>query len=165
MTTKIPIYPHALDDTVYESSLEAELSMTNAHKQGCIVVPAPTGADIGYYCRVYIPQDYVSTPIISLVGVLKGTPANNLAFGVKQVGVGESETIDVAYDTEDLGNNNVWTGYADEDVFTLNITLTPASAYAPGDIVDLYIYTDDSADSRSAFSFLVLETLFVYTEG
>ncbi len=166
MTTRISVINQtlALDSGVYCSKLNAELSLTNAKQQLCIVMPAPSGADLGLQMAFEIPQNYNGSPVLVIKGILDGTPANVMAFGATQISVADSETVDVAYEAEDTASNSTWTGYADEDMYEETITLTPASAYVAGDIVLLNFYRDDSVDTTT-FNFLLLELLFQYAEA
>jgi len=152
------------DDGVYPSPLSSELALTNAKEQLAIVMPFPTGADLGFELAFPIPQGYVSTPTIVFRGIIDGTPASILAFGAQQLGVDDSESIDQAYEAEDLHSNSTWTGYADEDMYEGTITLTPAAVYVAGDMVFLKFYRDDSVDT-STWNFLLVDLLFRYTEA
>lgn len=166
MTVEIPILNGSIgfDTGVYPSPLSAEFSLTNAKKQMGIVMPYPTGSDLGFEVNFTIPQDYSSSPVLVIRGAIDGTPANVLAFGCQQISVDNSETIDVAYETEDLVNNSTWTGYADEDLIELTITITPAAAYQAGDVILLRLYRDDSVDTTT-FNIVLLDLLFRYTEA
>lgn len=166
MTVEIPILNNtiAFDSEVYPSSLATEFSLTNAKNQIGIVMPYPTGSDLGLEGAFSIPSDYSSSPVLVIRAAIDGTPANTLAFGCQQISVDNSETIDVAYETEDLVNNSTWTGYADKDLIELTITLTPAAAYQPGDLVLFKFYRDDSVDTTT-FNIVLLDLLFQYTEA
>lgn len=166
MTTQVSILNHTLspDVGVYVSRLDAQMSLSNAKRQLCLVMPAPTGSDLGLELAFTIPQNYSSSPVLVIRGVLDGTPANVLAFGAQQVSADDSETVDAAYETEDTASNSTWTGYADEDMYEETITLTPAVAYQAGDTVLLKLYRDDSVDTAT-FDFLLLDLLFQYSEA
>lgn len=166
MTTQIPILGNSLafDNGVYPSKLNAELTLTNNKNQLCIVMPYPTGSDLGIELSFTVPQNYSGSPVLVIKGILDGTPANVLAFGCQQVSAADSETVDVAYEAEDLTNNSTWTGYANEDHFFTLITLTPSSAYVAGDMVYLKLYRDDSVDTTT-FNFLLTDLLFQYAEA
>lgn len=166
MTVQISIINHTLapDSGVYISKLSSQMSLTNAKNQLCVVMPFPTGADLGFELSFDIPQNYSGSPVLVIKGVLDGSPANVLAFGAQQVSVDDSETVDVAYESEDTASNSTWTGYAEEDMYEETITLTPASAYQAGDTVFLKFYRDDSVDT-TAFDFLLTDLLFQYAEA
>lgn len=149
---------------IYPSTLAAEMSLTNSKATPCYVMEFPTGADIGFECAFVIPQNYVGTPELVIRGVLDGTPANVLAFTAQQVAVDDSETADVAYEAEDTASNSTWTGYADEDLYEETITLTPGSAYQPGDTVLLRFQRDDSVDTTT-FNFLLTGLAFRYADA
>lgn len=148
---------------VYPSTLDAELTLTNAKGQGCIVMEFPTGSDIGFELEFEVPQNYAGSPVLVIKGVIDGTPANTLAFGAQQLSRADSEAADTAYETEDTASNGTWTGYADEDYYEETITLTPASAYQPADQVQLSVYRDDSVDDTT-FNFLLTNLLFQYSD-
>lgn len=165
-TFQLPILNHSLnlDAGVYPSTLAAELSLTNSKATQVIVMPFPNGADIGLMGRFTIPQNYVGTPQIVAKLIWDGTPANTVGFGMQQVCVTDSETRDVAYEAEDVANIASWTGYADEEGFTLTITLTPTATYAAGKEVYFYFYSDDSVDTRTV-NLLLEDLLFQYADA
>lgn len=139
---------------VWPSLLSTEMTLTNAKDVACLVMEYPTGADIGLSLAFRVPQNYGSSPVLVIRGVLDGTPANVLAFGAQQLSRADSEAVDTAYEAEDTASNSDWTGYADEDEYEETITLTPAAAYEVGDIVYLFFYRDDSVDTTT-FNFLL----------
>lgn len=165
MTVRIPILNQSLafDVGVFPSKLSEELTLTNPKEQICTVMPFPTGADLGFELNIDIPQNYSADPAIVFKGVIDGTPANVMAFYVQQLSRADSESVDTAYEAEDLANNSVWTGYADEDMFEIVLALTPAAPYVPGDTNFLRAGRDDSVDDTT-FNFLQTDLLFQYTE-
>lgn len=165
MTTEISVIGNlAPDSGVYFSKLASQLTLTNAKNQFCWVFVFPTGADIGGELQFTIPQNYSSSPALVFKGVIDGTPANTFGVGVQQLGRDDSEAVDTAYEAEDTATNATWTGYADEDMYEISVTLTPASAYVAGDTVFMKVYRDDSADTTT-WDFLVTDILFQYTEA
>lgn len=151
MTTKrVPIGGTIMFDAgVYPSRLDSELSLTNTKIESCIVLPAPTGSDIGFSFSVRVPDDYASGPKFVFRGVIDGTPANVFGVGVQLLERDVSVTVDAAFETEDLANNSTWTGYADEEEYELSVTLTPASALTAGRTLHLKVYRDDSVDTQT----------------
>lgn len=109
---------------------------------------APTGADIGIYGKFTVPPDYAGSPVLVIRGAL-GEAANTLGFGFQQVSREHSETIDVAFEVEDLANNATWTGLVAEDIYEETITITPSAAYVAGDEVFFFFYRDDSVDTQT----------------
>jgi hypothetical protein len=164
MTTQISLFGRIFPDVgVFSSILTSELSLANVKRQECLVLPFPTGADLGGELAFTVPQNYSTDPVLVIRGVIDGTPADTLAFGAQQLSAADNETVDAAYETEDLANNSTWTGYADEDMYEETIALTPGSAYVAGDVVLLRFYRDDSVDDTT-FNFLLVDLLFQYTE-
>ena len=81
MTTQRMPIPFGRPDTgVYPSILSSELTLTNAKQQVCLVMPAPTGTDIGAETMFVVPATYIGTPKLILRGIIDGTPAN--VFGI-----------------------------------------------------------------------------------
>lgn len=150
------------DSGVYPSKLNAELSLTNDKAQLGIVLPYPTGSDLGVSGQFQVPQNYSSTPVLVARMVLDGTPANVLGIGAQQVSVADSETVDVAYEAENTASKSSWTGYANEEIVELTITLTPASAYVAGDTVFFKFYRDDSVDTQT-INVILIDLLFRFT--
>jgi hypothetical protein len=157
----------APDDSgdVFPERLEDALTLGTATfgTMECYTMLAPTGTDIGIYGRVLVPEGYVGTPRIRVKGIL-GEAANTLAFGVQQLGRDLSEAIDTAWETEDLANNSDWTGLAAEDMFEIDITLTPASAYVAGDEIFFFLYRDDDVDTQTG-EFHLIDPVFKYADA
>ncbi len=110
-----------------------------------ITMEAPTGSDIGIYGKFSIPQDFVGTPLLVIRGMVH-EGANVLGFGFQQVPVADNETLDVAFEAEDIASATV--SHAAEDMYEEIITITP-SAYTAGDEVFFFFYRDDSADTQT----------------
>lgn len=166
MTTQLSILNHTLapDTGVYISKLTSQMALTNVKNQICVVMPFPTGSDLGFEVAFTVPQYYSSSPVLVARGVIDGTPANTFGIGAQLLQVAASATIDAAYEAEDTASNGTWTGYADEEIYTLSITLTPSSAFVAGNTVFIKFYRDDSVDSTT-WDFLLLDLLFQYTEA
>jgi hypothetical protein len=138
--------------------------LSNAKNQLAIVMPFPTGADLGFELAFSVPANYSGSPVLVIRGILDGTPANAIAWGALELGVADSETIDAAYETEDLTENSTWTGYAIEEMYEQTLTLTPAAAYQPGDTIYLHFFRNDSSDTTT-FDFVLTDLLFRYAEA
>lgn len=166
MTTRIDILNETLnfDTGVYPSILSSEMSMTNPKNQLCVVLPYPSGSDVGFHVAFEIPQNYSSSPVISIRGVISGTPANVFAVAAVLLQRADSDAVDTAYEAEDTASNSTWTGYADKDEYGINITLTPSASLVAGRTLYLYIYRDDSVDTTT-WNFLMTHCMFQYTEG
>jgi hypothetical protein len=165
MTTEISVIGDFSPDVgVYLSKLTSQMSLTNVKNQFCWVLPFPTGADLGGELSFTVPQNYSSTPVLRVVGVIDGTPANTFGIGAQLLQVAASATIDAAYEAEDTASNSTWTGYADEEMYTLSITLTPSGAFVAGNTVFIKFFRDDSVDTTT-WDFLMVDLLFSYTEA
>ena len=163
----LPILNHSVlpDDSneVYPCVLNNEMTLTNAKKQIGIMFEGTLTQDIGIELNFSIPQNYAGTPVLVIQGIIDGTPANVLGFAVSQLGRDASENIDTAYETEDTNSNSTWTGYVDKDPYEMTITITPASAYAVGDIVFMKFVRDNSADTAT-FNFILTGLFFRYSD-
>lgn len=165
MTTQRKPIPFGVPDTgVYFSKLSAELSLTNAKQQRCLVMPAPSGSDIGAETVFEVPATYVGTPKLVLRGIIDGTPANVFGIGAQLLERTLSDSIDTAYEAEDTASNSTWTGYADEDEYELSITLTPASAFTALRQVYIRYYRDDSVDTQT-INFLLTGLYFEFNDA
>lgn len=166
MTQQVSIFNHTLnpDVGVYVSKLTSQMSLTNVKNQNCLVLPFPTGADLGFEVLFTVPSNYSSTPVLVFRGIIDGTPANTFGIGAQLLQVDVSETIDAAYEAEDTASNATWTGYADEEEYELAITLTPSAALVAGRTVYIKAYRDDSVDTQT-IDFLLTNLLFRYTEA
>lgn len=166
MTKQISIFNHSLkpDIGVYISTLTGQMALTNVKQQLCLVMPFPAGADLGAEVLFTVPDNYSSTPVLVLRGVIDGTPANVFGIGAQLLQRNVSETVDAAYEAEDVANNSDWTGYADEEEFELGITLTPSAAFVAGRTVYIKFFRDDSVDTQT-IDFLLTNLFFRYTEA
>src|SRR5262245_23106896 len=111
MTTQLSILNHTLapDTGVYISKLTSQMSLTNVKNQLCVVLPFPTGADLGFEVLFTVPQNYGSSPVLVAKVVIDGTPANTFGIGAQLLQVADSATIDAAYEAEDTASNATWT--------------------------------------------------------
>jgi len=157
--------PDASGDVFFEP-LETAMTLGTAVFGNllCATMEFPTGADIGIYGKFNIPQNYSGTPVLVIRGVLGGTPASILAFGVQQLSRADSEAVDTVLEAQDLANNSTWTGYAIEDMYEETITLTPAAAYVAGDEVLFFFFRDDSVDTTT-FDFHLTGLFFRYNDA
>lgn len=163
-TQRMPIHFGMPDAGVYISKLSSELALTNAKQQLCLVMPAPTGSDIGAETVFVVPATYVGTPKLVLRGIIDGTPANVFGIAAQLLERNLSDTIDAAYEAEDTASNSTWTGYADEDEYELAITLTPASAFTALRQVYIRYYRDDSVDTQT-INFLLTGLYFEFNDA
>lgn len=166
-TFRLPIFGRLMPDAsgdVWPSFLNAELTLGSLSPGNidCIVMEYPTGSDIGGELQFEIPQNYAGSPVLVIKGVIDGSPANEMAFGCRQVSRSDDDTIDVAYETEDTAFTDLDTsGHADEDLLEETIAITPSSAYQPGGTVLLHFYRDDDVDTTT-LNFLLTDLLFEY---
>lgn len=130
----------------------------------CLTMAFPTGADVAVFGKFNVPQNYVGTPVLVIRGVLGGTPAAILAFGMDHTPLADSESVDAAFSDIDLVNNSTWTGYAIEEMYEETITLTPTAAYVAGDEVLFRFYRDESVDTTT-FDFHLTGLLFRYNDA
>jgi len=102
--------------------------------------------------------------VLVLRGIIDGTPANVFGIGAQLLEVAAAATVDAAYEAEDVASNSTWTGYADEEIYELSITLTPASAFTAGREVLIRYYRDDSVDTQT-INFLLTELFFEFNDA
>src|SRR3989304_4232706 len=111
MTTQRLPLPFGMPDVgVYPSKLSSELTLTNAKQQECMVMPAPTGSDIGAETLFNVPATYVGTPKLVLRGVIDGTPANVFGIGAQLLEVAAAGTVDAGYEGGGVGSNSTRAG-------------------------------------------------------
>ena len=130
-----------------------------ARDQSCLVLPNPT-ADLGCEGQFMVPDDYSSSPVLRIVGILDGAVTGTVAFGAQALTLADNEGADAAYAAADLASATV-TGHTIEDLYHETITLSTPT-FAAGDLVLFDFFRDDSADSY-AQQFLVLGLYFEYT--
>lgn len=132
----------------------------------CYVL-ADGGSDEGVYINVDIPDNYASTPIIVVRGILDGVPGASdvLAFSVKsRNGVANNGAADAAtFPTEDLASATIGssgTNHSNEDYYEEEIALT--TTFAAGDALDAYVAIDASVNGYLG-NFLLTDVFFKYT--
>jgi hypothetical protein len=165
-TFQMSILNHSLnfDSGVYPSTMAAEMSLTNSKATQVIVLPYPTGSDLGLMGVFTLPQNYVGSPVFVARYIIDGTPANTLGVAAQQITVAAAATADVAYETEDTASNATWTGYADEEVASISVTITPTATYTAGNQVWWYFYRDDSVDDTT-WNALLVDLIFQYADA
>ncbi len=136
--------------SVYFQPAEVAMSLATATFGTLLVgtILAPSGADIGIYGKFTIPQNYGSTPVIVIRGAI-AEAANVLGFGFQQIAIADSDTVNVAFEAEDVASNSTWTGYSALDMYEETITVTPTATYSAGKEVMFFLYRDDSVDTQT----------------
>ena len=166
-TQDLPILGFALmlDANVTFDKVKNQLSLANAPgEEGCIVLPAAAtiAADTGIRGGFTVPQNYASTPVLVIRGILDGAPSTLvIAFGAQMKPLADDEAYDVALGTQDIASASS-VGQADEDVYIETITLTNAGPFVAGDVVPYFVYIDDSVHTYDG-KFLLTGLFFRYT--
>lgn len=126
------------------------------------VLKDPT-ADTGFYGSFMVPENYVGTAKIGVVGVLDGTPSTtSVDFEWSYLSLTDNEAMDAAYTenvTWDTGNTSGW---ANEDIVIVEGTPTSGN-FAAGDIVQYYFKRDFGTDDFVG-DFHVLDVYFEYSD-
>ena len=167
-TFDLPILGFAtnLDDGVYPSRVRDQLTITDANvgKELCYVLPAAAtiAADTGLQGKFTVPQNYVSTPVLVVRGLLNGAPASLvIAFGVQLKALADNEAYDAAFAAQNIASV-AGTAWADEDVYEETITI--ADTLAVGDEVDFWFFVDDSVHTYTG-TFLLTGLFFRYNDS
>ena len=153
---------------VYFEPAEVAMTLGTATLGTLLVctIQAPAGAgDCGLYATFTVPQNYVGSPVIVIKGYVAESPSTNaIAFAAAfQPAIADNESIEQAFDTEDT-TGAITTAYTAEDLLVASITLTPAAAFAAGDIVNLYLKRDDTDDAQTG-EFHMADLLFQYADA
>ena len=137
---------------------------TNVKNQLAMVMDAPaTAGDVGFFGSFKVPKNFVGSPKCVLTGTYNGDPTSLVStFAMELIGLANSESIDTAYEAADTVTESTWTGYADEDMLELSITLTVTLAV--DDTVFYHFFLDDTTDTQTA-SFLLTSLEFEYSDA
>ena len=166
-TLRLPIINQftTLDAGVSPNKVKNQLTLGSGRgEEYCYVMADPAdGGDLGLNGKFTVPKGYVGSPVLVIRGLLDGTPANALPFGVQMKPLADSEAYDAALGTEDTASNSTWTGYADGDVYEETIALS--NTFAEDDDVDFHFYWDDSVASPFAGNFLLTGLFFQYSDS
>jgi len=147
---------------VYPGNVANFLTLSNAKNFNCHVFEAPSGADIAIEGTFRVPNNYASTPKIIIGGYFVGAPANTFGMGFQMIARAVSESIDTAFEAEDIANESTWSGIADEDYFELTIDLTVSIEAL--DQVAFKLFRDDSVDTQTQ-RFLMTSCEFQYSDS
>ena len=154
-----------LDALVFPGKVKNQLSLANAPgEESIIVLPnaAAIAADTGIRGTFTVPQNYSSTPILVIRGILDGAPTTLvIAFGVQMKPLADDEAYDQALGTQDIASASS-VSQADEDEYVETITLTNAGTFVIGDVVPYFFYIDDSVHTYTG-QFLLQGLFFRYT--
>ena len=162
-THELPIIgPTMLPESgVFLDRIGNQITATNEIGNQLAVVMADGGSDEGFYGSFNVPQNYVGTPVIVVRGIIDGAMSSvTLQFGIQGITKDHGEATDVAYSTEDTGNES--SDHADEDLVEVTISLSNFSGFAVGDTVFYYFYIHASGDY--AGNFLLTDLLFRYAD-
>lgn len=163
----LPILGHQteLDDNVFQDKVVNQLTLASAPGEELIfVLPAAAtiAADTGIRGGFVVPQNFSSTPVLIIRGILDGAPSTLvIAFGVQMKVLADDETYDAALGTQDIASASS-VSQADEDIYEETITLTNAGTFVAGDNVDFFFYIDDSVHTYTG-QFLLTGIFFRYT--
>lgn len=150
----------------FAAPLSTQLSLTNASagKAICFVMKDPAGGgDAGLYGTFQVPKNYVGTPKIVGRFVLDGDPAGTtVGLGLKVLAREGSEAWDTALGSEATASNATWTGYADEDVYELAVSIS--DTLVVDDTVQFFYYIDDSAHTYTG-NLLLVSLEFEYADA
>jgi len=150
---------------VFPSKIKSQLSLANARgEENCIVLPAAAtiSADTGLDGSFTVPQNYASTPVLVIRGILDGAPTTLvIAFGVQMKPLADDEAYDQAIGTQDIASASS-VSQVDEDIYEETIALINAGTFAPGDDVSYFQYIDDSVHTYTGL-FLLTGLFFRYT--
>ncbi len=167
-TIRIPIMGIGTnpDDTgnTFLDRIDNQLTMTNVKDQLCMVMNAPAGGgDTGFHGSFKIPKNFVGTPKIIVTGIIDGTPASTMGFGMTLLGRADTESIDTAYESEaTVTKGTDWTGYSDESM--IELSFTPTGTLAVDDTIVYFFYREDGADD-STINFLLTSLEFEYSDA
>ncbi len=157
-----------LDTTgdVFPNKIKNELSLANARgEESCIVMPAAATitADAGFDGGFHVPQNYVDTPLLVIVGILDGAPTTLvIAFGIQMNPRADDEAYDVAIGTQQIASASS-VSQVDEDVYVETIDIS-GETFAAGDYVPYFFFIDDSVHTYTG-KFLLTGLFFRYNDA
>lgn len=157
------------DANCFPDLVSNQITATNEIGNHLAYVLADGGADEGVYASFTVPENYVSTPVLVIKGILDGAPgaSDTLGFGIKGLSRADNEATDTAYSTEDIASATIGssgTGHSDEDAYIEEIPLSNLSGLAPGEEVSCYVFLDASATSYVG-NFLLRTLRFKYADA
>jgi len=164
-THRIPILANAVPTGACSwASIKSQLTLTNSKDQLCVKMPDPAGnGDHGVQGSFSVPENYVGTPVLRIVGILDGIAGTNLAFGCQVLALADDGAFDQAYAAEDTASADVSTE-ADEDLYVETISLSTPT-FAAGDEAFFSFFVDDSAASPYTGNFLLTGLYFEYADA
>ncbi len=146
----------------YFDRINNHLTLTNDDLTEALVMPEPAGGgDHGCDGGFSVPSEYSSAPLLVIRGIIDGTAANNLAFGVQFKNLADEDAFDAVFAAEDLATNGIGSR-SDEEIYEEIITLSTPT-FAANQWASFRFFWDDSVASPFTGQFLLLDLLFRYT--
>lgn len=142
---------------VFPAPLDQEITFTNAKKCFGIVFNDPA-ANLVLHGGFVVPSDFSSTPKIRATMIIDGAPAASAiaGLGFRQNQIADSETVDVAFETDELWQKTIdsGAGYANEDLLVM-LSDALGGTFAAGDWVPFEFFRDTSIDTFAGKLILV----------
>ncbi len=166
-THRLPIMgAMTMPDTTGETFMDLlsnQITLTNA-KENLVMTMKDPSADTGFSGSFQVPQNYVGTANIVVVGVIDGTVSTtSIDWQFSYNSLADNEASDAAF-TEtvsfDTGNTNA---YTTEDILEDSTALTDGN-FATGDQV-LYLFVRDQSVDDFVGDFHVLGLFFEYNDS
>ena len=166
-TIRLPIIGFAtVPDATGEcflSIVSTEMALATGLMKNLVFVLKDPSADTGFYGTFHVPQDYVDTANIVVIGILDGTVGTtSVDFEMSYLARADNETIEAAWAESvafNTGNTNGWT---DEDLLEDSAALTDGN-FAAGDEVFYYFKRDQGTDDFAG-DFHVTGLYFEYSD-
>lgn len=145
------------------SAIDTQITIgTGAMKNLAMTLKDPT-ADTGFYGVFQVPQNYVGTPKVVVVGVLDGTPgATSVDFEFSYLTRVDNEAVDAAWEESVTFDTGATSGWADEDI--VEDSGTCSANFTAGDTVLYYFKRDQGTDDFNG-DFHVLGLYFEYADA
>lgn len=147
----------------YQNAISNEMALGTGLMKNLVMTLKDPSADTGFYGVFQVPQNYVGTPKVVVIGVLDGTVgATSVDFEFSYLTRADNETIEAGWEesvTFDTGNTNGW---ATEDL--LEDSGSCAANFTAGDTVFYYFKRDQGTDDFVG-DFHVVGLFFEYADA
>ena len=147
----------------YSNVISNEVSLGTGLMKNLVMTLKDPSADTGFYGTFQVPQNYVGTPKIVVIGVLDGTVgATSVDFEFSYLTRVDNESIEAAWEenvTFNTGNTNGWTT---EDL--LEDSGSCSANFTAGDTVFFYFKRDQGTDDFVG-DFHVVGLYFEYADA
>ncbi len=150
------------------SPLSVEMALGTGLMKSLAMVLKDPSADTGFYGSFTVPQNYVNTANIVVVGIFDGTTGTTtVSFQFNYIDRADNETLEATWDETVSFDSPTTSGYTTEDYVEVSAAALTDANFTAGHQVFFYHIRDQSAEVSGGFvgDFHVTGLYFEYNDA